>query len=334
MTSRSPTRDGFHAMFHRPSAGFIEVLWRWTFGAVFLLLLSFCVLAYLQSLPVTRAQMFFLGSGQTALVLQTLQKILQGSAPRLVRAFVTLLFTSTLGWIILASFGRAATLKILLSDGVLDGSWDKRKLRLNSIVLLHCFRAAALWVAAILSAAAFFMLSMAGGDNASLPGATLLALLLITVIWLAWGILNWFLAVAAIFVALEDCNAPSAVTRAIELCTSRLSGTLAVSIWFGLTRIAALYAMGLFGLLLIGVAPVISAAMLAATMAALLGYFLMADFLYIGRLSAYISLAKNPPDAAYLAVSSAQDEPRLQGGISAGMDPSELILSDIPLSPS
>ena len=310
------------------------MLWRWLFGAVFLLLLGFCFLAYLQSLPVTREQMFLLGSGQSMLVLQTLQRILQGSAPRLARAILALLFAFTLAWIVFASLGRAATLKILVSDGIVGEERNEKRIGLNSIVWLNFSRAVALWMAAALSFAAFFMLGMAGGDNSSLAGATLLALMLIAVIWLVWGAVNWFLSVAAIFVAMEDCDALSAIARTMELCKSHLGGTLAISIWFGLTRIAVLYALGLFGLLLVGMAPAVSAGMLAAILATSLGYFFMADFLYIGRLSAYVSLAGTASDASYPFPAPVPEEPRLQGGVSAGVDPSELILSDNPQSSS
>ena len=86
MSRYSPTRDGFRAMFQRPSVGVAEVLWRWSFGAALCLLLVLCFAQYLQSLPVSKAQLFLIGSGQAVLALKALQQILAGSSIRLIRA--------------------------------------------------------------------------------------------------------------------------------------------------------------------------------------------------------------------------------------------------------
>src|ERR1700749_2005140 len=95
MTRPSPTRDGFRAMFAQPYVGIIEILWRWTFGAIFWLLAIFCFAEYLRSLPVSKEQLFLIGSGQSLLALKALQQIFQGSAPRLVKAFLLLGSTAT-----------------------------------------------------------------------------------------------------------------------------------------------------------------------------------------------------------------------------------------------
>ena len=62
-------------MFAQPYVGIIEVLWRWSFGATFMLLAIFCFSEYLQSLPVSKEQLFLLGTGQSMLALKALQQM-------------------------------------------------------------------------------------------------------------------------------------------------------------------------------------------------------------------------------------------------------------------
>jgi hypothetical protein len=62
-------------------------------------------------------------------------------------------------------------------------------------------------------------------------------------------------------------------------------------------------------------------------------YFAVADFLYVGRLAAYLAIIEFPPELV-----TAQDSqpaspagPRPNDSVDQGLDQSELILSDVPL---
>src|ERR1700690_3697887 len=114
MNRRSPTLEGFTAIFRRPSFGVAEIAWRWSFGLATSLLLTFSFLEYLDTLPVTRRDLFFLRTGQPVLISQALARILAGSAPRIFLAAIVLLPTLAIAWILLGSLGRAATLDALV----------------------------------------------------------------------------------------------------------------------------------------------------------------------------------------------------------------------------
>ena len=74
-----------------------------------------------RSLPVSKAQLLLIGSGQAMLGLKALQQILAGSSLRLIHTFFVLAVGSSVGWVILASVGRAVTLRGLLIDREFSG---------------------------------------------------------------------------------------------------------------------------------------------------------------------------------------------------------------------
>ena len=115
MTSRSPTLEGFRAIFQRPSLGFAEIAWRWSFGAAAGLLITLSCFEYLDTLPVTRADLLLLRTRQPVLISQALGNIVHGSGGRLVKAFIVLAVALTIGWILVAALARAATIKALLA---------------------------------------------------------------------------------------------------------------------------------------------------------------------------------------------------------------------------
>src|SRR5271156_310234 len=112
MIVRSPTLEGFRAILRRPSLGFAEIAWRWSFGAAAGLLITLSGFEYLDTLPVTRGDLVLLRTRQPVLISQAVGHIVHGSGFRLVEAFVVLALT--VGWILVAALARAATIKALL----------------------------------------------------------------------------------------------------------------------------------------------------------------------------------------------------------------------------
>src|SRR6185437_487147 len=130
-----------------------------------------------------------------------------------------------------------------------------------------------------------------------------------------------------IFAGKENCGTFPAVGKVAGLCADRPGNVFVVGFWFGLARIAAIYIAGMFCILFIGVAPLGLAGMLAGIIASSLAYFLLADFLYIGRLAAYLSIADWPLEPLILPASMPLDSER--SGPPAAVDRDELILSDV-----
>src|SRR5664280_3179428 len=111
----SPFQDGFAALWHEPALLATELAWRWCFG------FSACALAiisdawFLDSLKVSPADEFLLGTFQPQLLSGAFQHILRGSLTRLVLEQAVLLLGVTLLWCLAATAGRAATLRRLVA---------------------------------------------------------------------------------------------------------------------------------------------------------------------------------------------------------------------------
>jgi len=114
MNSHSPTLEGFRVMFRRPSLGLAEISWRWSLGFATALLLFFSFVEYLDTLPVTAADLFLLRSRQPVLISRAIVHIFSGSAARVIAVSLVLIFAMALAWIGAASVGRAANLRALI----------------------------------------------------------------------------------------------------------------------------------------------------------------------------------------------------------------------------
>jgi len=121
----------------------------------------------------------------------------------------------------------------------------------------------------------------------------------------------------------------------IDFCRTRLGSVLVVGTWFGLAHLGAftiatfpaLFSMGLLGVLPAAVAFV------GALFVTLL-YFAVADFLYIGRLAAYVAILELPAAPVAELVqpnpSGSDQQSALSTPSSSSIDQDELILSDVP----
>src|SRR5882724_791089 len=143
MKRRSPTLEGFKLIFRRPSLGTAEISWRWSFGAGATALLCFSFLEYLDTLPVSNRDLFLLRSRQPALISRALSHILAGSGPRFMAASVVLGLTLALAWVLVASFGRAVTLKGLLSYFWAEDTKKTFPFRMRGLFGLNFLRAGA-----------------------------------------------------------------------------------------------------------------------------------------------------------------------------------------------
>src|SRR5205807_7716707 len=110
----SPTLEGFRAAFRRPSLTLAEIVWRWTVGTTACALLIFGLLEYLDTLPVTEGELLLLRTRHPVLVGQAIAHILRGSLNRVVAAGLVAALALTGLWILAASVGRTATVRVLL----------------------------------------------------------------------------------------------------------------------------------------------------------------------------------------------------------------------------
>jgi len=341
MKQRSPTLEGFRVMFLEPALGMAEIAWRWSLGTAACVLLSFAFLQYLDTLPVTNADLFFLRSRQPFLISQAIAHMFRGSGLRLVMVMAVTLAALAAGWIVTASFSRAASLKWLVdhfsacgpqSSRLLErdlpqvalyedsGNQDlqpggdqrltMRKPWLGALIGLNFFRVALTLATALGCVGATMLASLASSPKDPQPGLVfLLTVPLVCLVWLFWWVLNWFLSLAPVFAVRDGQDAFGSVAAAVRLCRRNPGSVCAVGFWFGLAHLAAFIVattLVAFPMAFAGVIP--SGMVLGGMLLVTLLYFAVVDFLYAGRLAAYVAIAELP-ETPTLAIEDAPELP-------------------------
>jgi hypothetical protein len=344
MKSRPPTLEGFRTMFSRPSFGLAEIAWRWSFGAATGLLLTFSFVEYLDTLPVTNSDLLLLRTSEPVLIFRAVLHIFHGSTLRVVEAAVVLALTLGAAWIVIASLARMATLKALLAyfreSGVSTSELKERKSpRLRSLFALNFFRLGTALAAAVGCLAAIFLGQAVSQPSDPAPGSALLITLTVTMlVWFACSTLNWFLSLAAICVVADGHDTFGAIAAAVDLCRTRAGSIFAAGTWFGLAHLTAFAVATSVAAFPLGFAAVLPAdAVLGGVLLVALLYFAVTDFLYAGRLAAYVAILEMP-ESPVLAETAPPPHP--SGGTpldlplqsSPAVDATELILSDVPAS--
>ncbi|PYV78053.1 MAG: hypothetical protein DMG97_00275 [Acidobacteria bacterium] len=331
MASLSPTAEGFRILLRRPIIPLAEIAWRWTFAAAAWFLAAMFLLEYADTLPVKALDRLLLASQQPLLVGHAIQRIFEGSAFRFTKAGILLALALVLGWIVLASLGRTLTLRSLIEE--FDGpEATPSQAGMASLLGLNFFRAAVALAAAaagigsLLAASSLWASTQVSvGDAARLW----FALLLITA--MAWSVLNWFLSTSAIFAVNGSEGAFQAIASAVHFSVERPGAFAAPGTWFGLIHFGAfLFACGA-GFTVLGAAGVIGARpLLFLELLIVLVYSAVVDFLYIGRLAAYVAALRG--NEGTRSPEPAMRPPGALPNESSAVDPGELILSDVPLS--
>ena len=340
MKQRSPTLEGFRAIFDRPSFGLAEILWRWSFGAAAGLLLVFSFLEYLDTLPVSKGDLLLLRTSQPALVSQAVVHIFRGSAFRVVETAMVLGLTLGTAWTAVASLARAATLKALLAHFREPSAREHqptKSWRFHSIFGLNIFRLALTLAAMVGILAAVLLGGTASPPTNPAPGSALVIMLTLTMlVWFAWSTLNWFLSQAAIFVVADGCDSFGAIAAAVELCRTRPGAVFRAGAWFGFAHFTAFLVASSAVAFPLGFAAVLPAGVvLGGVLLITLLYLAIADFLYVGRLAAYLAIVEMP-ESEVSAETAAPQLPHGGGYLdfgdqrNAAVDRNELILCDVP----
>jgi hypothetical protein len=289
----SPFKDGFAALWHEPALLAAELTWRWCFGFAAWALVIISGGLFLDSLKLSRADEFLLGTLQPQLLSGAFQHIFRGSLTRFVLEQSVLLLGVTLLWCFAATVGRAATLRRLVAMFSADDEPGPMTWQLVPIFVLHLLRAA--WSLIALSVAIACLIVgtvMAGKDRAVLAA-----------LWLVFGTgmacwfgatLNWFLGVAPLFCIRNGASAMDALAQSVDF-VSRRGGRLFLLglgfvpfrlVWLGTMTLAIFAPLNLARHLAFGWVLLIMAAI------ALL-YFAGTDLLHLARLAAYASLAED-----------------------------------------
>jgi hypothetical protein len=287
MKQRSPTLEGFQTMFRLPSLGLAEIAWRWSFGLAATAVVVFAIREYLSTLPVTAGEMLLLRTRQPVLMLQALARIFQGSAPRAVAAFLVLTLTLALAWIVLASLGRAASVKAVTE--YFRGPVSSNA-RFSSLFALNSLRVATMLAATVGVAGAVLVAKSASRPDNPSPGAALLIFWLLTVlIGVICSLLNWYLSLASVFAVREGTPAFTSLIAAIDLCRTRSGSLVAAGTSFGIAHVILFVVASSAIAFPLGFAEVLPGGMVfGGVLLVTLLYFAAADFLYVGRLASYV----------------------------------------------
>jgi hypothetical protein len=325
MSSFSPTAEGFKLIFRRTAIPTAEIAWRWTFATAAWLFGTFFLLEYMGSLPVTTVDRLLLGTQQPVLISRAIQRIFHGSAFRFTEAGIVVLIALAVAWIVLASLGRAATLAALLEEfGVAFGPGGRT---LQSLFALNFLRVALFLAAKVAGVGTvLFASSIWAATHASIADVMRLWFAVLVPVGMVWAVLNWLLSTAAVFVATEQKGALSAIGSCARFCVEHTGRVLAAGAWFGLAHLAAFIVACVAGFTVLstvgawrmGPALVLEFLIIAA-------YCAIADFLYTGRMAAYVAIVRGPQ------VEISGDLSPLAPEGPAAVDRDELILSDVPL---
>jgi len=352
MASVSPTLEGFRAAVRRPSLALGEITWRWVVGATTAALFFFGLFEYLSTLPVTNGELLFLRTRQPYLVAQAILHILRGTLNRAVMSAILAALCLALLWMIAASLGRIATVRVMseyvheqvtarFSAGIepaksgkegkaAPGSPFRTLLRLN-------FLRVTVAVAAIVGFIGAATLAVSASPAADpQPGlAFLLFMPLAALVWLAWSLLNWLLSLATMFAVRDGEDVVGAISAAVGLCRDRPAPVFAVSTWTGVAHLVAFVGATTVVSMAFGFAQVLPWRLVVlAVILVTLVYFAVADWLYTARLAGYVCIAEIPeallrPQRPPLATPS-PGPPVFAALLQTTIDRDEPILSDVP----
>jgi hypothetical protein len=343
MARISPTLEGFRAAFRRPSLTFAEIAWRWTTGAIAWALLFFWLIEYLDTLPVSKRDSALLSTRQPMLVGRAISHILRGSLNRAVLAALFGALALSLLWIVTASLGRCATVRVLLEyfrrevagNSSTEESKSTESRPLRALIDLNFLRAALTLAAMLALAGAAILASFVSSDANPQPGlAFILFLPLAALICFAWSWLNWCLSLAGLFAVRDSKDALGAVSGAVTFFRERAGPVFAVSAWTGTTHLVAFSVATTVvsvPLALIQIAP--PRLVIAGAMLVMLLYFALADWLCMARLAGYVCIAETPEalsSAAQLAAPPAAPQFAPSIPPQTTIDRDEPILSDFP----
>ena len=302
MPRPTPVRDGFSAVWHQPSFYFAELAWRWSWGGAALFLGGLAFFEYLHTLPVTRLDLLLLRTGQPALAGQALAHIFHGSGARLVMATILMGLPLVALWVVLASMGRMVTLRGLLERFVPDKDISSRApMRpMRAMVALNFLRAALALAGVAALLGGMILAGFISTPKHPRPGLAFLAFLpLLALIWMLWSSVNWFLSLAATFVARDGQPAFAALSSAVDLCRRQACPIAAASFWFWLMHVVAFVAATTAVMFPLSLASLVPGKVTLILVGALtLAYFALVDYFYTARLAGYVALAewdRNPP---------------------------------------
>jgi hypothetical protein len=291
VSAPTPFRDGFAALGHEPALLAAELAWRWCFGFSALVLGVVSIGLYLDSLKVSRADQFLLGTVQPQLLAEALRHIFRGSLSRFLLEQAALILGLTLLWSFASAVGRAATLRRLVAMFSSSDEPEATEWHFRSIFLLQLMRA--MWTQIALAVGIVLFLygsAMAGRER---PFAAALSISFgVGFAALVGFYLNWYLGIAPLFCIRNGVGARDAVDQALSFSAAHSGRLLLMGVGFFVLRLVWAGTMWLVLLAPLSLEGKINDRWIGLLMAMIvLVYFAGADLLKLARWGSYVSLA-------------------------------------------
>ncbi|MGH6628484.1 MAG: hypothetical protein ACREB3_02000 [Burkholderiales bacterium] len=296
-----------------------EIAWRWTFGAAALAISFYAVGRLVATTHLTEGDLLSLRSGIPVLIADAVSHILQDAWPRLATAVAIVLPSLAALWTLAAALGRAATLKTLLG---------KRHVSVRSMLGLSFLRAALAlagvlaWMGALIVAG----LAAVQGEKNS-PGVFLLVFLSLGFLaGLFWAVLNWYLSLAPLFAVRDGRDSLNSIAEAVRAVRKDRNAFSSVSGVFGFLHLLALLSGTVLGLMPLGLIGTLRNEIVLALIGLVtLGYFAVADFLYIARLAAYVRIVvdSGQPAAETIPPPLVSSPPKTEAALEGGLHSAE-----------
>ena len=283
-------RYGLRTVRENPALIFAEIVWRWTFGATAWLLVIFTLHTIMTGVDVSAAEVALARSNDAYLIADAIARVMVQVLPRFLAAMTIAVPLLAVVWIIGATIGRAVTMRSLVVE---DGPTAAGRPTL-SLAFLNVIRAIFSLATLLAFFGTVFVVSAQVNPNRTpeaAPAYVLAWLFLAFLVGCFWGLVNWFLALAPIFIVRDGMGVWKALSASVALYRDHRRDYMSIASWFGLFRGAALLVALFAGF--VSIAAGWRAGLIASAVIALF-YFAVADALYIARLAAYVGLADSP----------------------------------------
>jgi hypothetical protein len=276
-------REGFLEVIRDPALLLIEIGWRWTFGAIAILVFTACAFFLLGSVNFDPHRLESLKALSPWQLAQVLSGLLASVSLVLFRVAAVASLLLAVSWTLLNAVGRYAT---LARPAFTPGASLRACFAISAARALAALAAILAWIIAGLFAG---MIGAVSATNQSSPIPLMsLAILLPALVLIvgAWSALNWYLSLAPLF---PDQSWRGSLAGGWKFARSSRDQVLEISIVSGILR-GGLFVVAF--LLCLAVSAVVTnpRVWIADLVAISLLYFLTADFIYVARLAAYAKL--------------------------------------------
>ena len=272
-------------MLRGPALALGEIAWRWAFGAAAWTLVIFALRRILAQVDITQAELLLSRHSDIFLIADACAHILVQVLPQLGRECLVLAPAITVLWIAAATLGRAVTLQSLFST---DNP------HFGALLALNFIRAVFTLATLVAFLGALFLSGLMISPQSPIAAA-LVGILVAALIGFFWSIVNWFLALAPIWIVRDGRPAIRSIADSVDLYRRGPGPYFGIASGFGFLRGAALVAAFVAALIASRATPAVSFAL--CVVIALI-YFAVADFLYIARLAAFVALEESSQPSA------------------------------------